>query len=135
MANRMTAAEYREAHKGYDSERDLQKAVCEWLDAQGVPYYAIPNGQYRPGQRPEAGMQKGVPDLCIPVPTERFGALYIELKRPKRYTRPKQRKWLDRLTDAGNACAVCRSVDDVADTVREYQGGTISEQVLWPTQR
>lgn len=133
MSEPISASEYRAVHGA--TEREIQQAVCEYLDAQGVPYYAVPNGQYRPGQRPEAGMQKGVPDLCIPVPSDDYGALYIELKRPGRYTRPAQRKWLDRLTSAGNACTVCRSVDGVADTVQEYLDGTIMPGDLWPKKR
>jgi hypothetical protein len=133
MSEPIPASEYRAKHGA--TERQIQKAVCQYLDAHGVPYYAVPNGQYRPGQRPEAGMQSGVPDLCIPVRTEAHGALYIELKRPKRYTRPEQRQWLDCLTDAGNACTVCRSVDEVAHVVREYLDGVIMRDDLWPTQR
>jgi len=135
MSEQMSADEFRKQYKGHDSERDLQRAVCEWLDAQGVTYFAIPNGQMRSGQAMEPGLQKGVPDLCIPVPTERFGALYIELKQPGSYTRKSQRRWLDWLTSDGNACTVCRSVDDVIHTVREYMDGTIDEDALWPHQR
>ena len=148
MSEQMTAAEFRAEHKGHDSERELQAAVCEWMDVQGVTYFAIPNGQYRPGQRPEVGMQAGVPDLCIPQPSsiwgdgadkarypEMAGALYIELKTKTGRLRDEQIEWLDRLTDAGNACTVCRSIDDVIDTVREYMGGTIDDDVLWPHQR
>jgi len=133
MSEPISASKYRAQHGA--TEREIQQAVCEYLDAQGVPFYPVPNGQYRPGQRPEAGMQKGVPDLCIPVSSDDYGALYIELKRPGRYTRPAQREWLDRLTDAGNACVVCRSVDDVADVVGKYLAGVIIPDDLWPTQR
>lgn len=135
VSESMTAAEFRAQHKGHDSERDLQRAVCEWLDVQDVVYYAVPNGQYRPGQAMEAGLQKGVPDLCIPVPTDEYGGLYIELKQPKRYTRKSQREWLDRLTDLGHACRVCRSVDEVEDVVRAYRSDRIEAEALWPHQR
>ena len=149
MTDSLTAAAYREQHGGYEDEHELQQAVCETLDLHGVPFYAIPNGQYRPGQRPEAGIQKGVPDLCIPVlghiwddraSVRRLrGALYIELKQPKRYTREEQRAWLDALTEAGNACKVCRSVEDVLSLWRRYSGHPGTERLtkddLWPEQR
>ena len=144
----MTAAEFRRQHKGHDSERDLQAAVCGALSRMGVPHYAIPNGQYRPGEAPEPGLQKGVPDLCIPIQGVLYdeddyravGALYIELKQPERYTRKTQRAWLDRLTATGNACAVCRSVDEVVTLWQRYIGSPpsakkLTKDDLWPEQR
>lgn len=148
MSESMTAAEFRAQHKGHDSERDLQRAVCEWLDVQDVPYYAVPNGQYRPGQRPEVGMQAGVPDLCIPEQSSIWrdgvnkvaypdivGALYIELKTASGRLRDEQIEWMNRLTDADNACSVCRSLDDVIHVVRKYLDYKIRDVDLWPHQR
>ena len=148
MTDTMTAAEFQAEHGGPKNERQLQKNVCQWLDLQNVTHYAVPNGQYRPGERPEVGMQAGVPDLCIPVPSsiwsdgvnagrypEMAGALYIELKTKTGRLSDQQIEWLDRLTDAGNACTVCRSLDDVIATVREYQNGRIDKEALWPHQR
>ena len=133
MPDTISAQDYRTAHGA--SEREIQRAVCQYLDALGVTYYAVPNGQYRPGQAKEAGMQKGVPDLCIPVPRGGYGALYIEMKKPGRYTRKSQRAWLDRLREEGNACAVCRSVDEVQYIWEEYRRETLGERDLWPDQR
>jgi len=131
----MTAAEFRAQHKGHDSERDLQRAVCEWLDVQGIPCFAVPNGQMRSGQAMEPGLKKGVPDLCIPIKTKTYGSLWVELKQPNEYTRKAQRTWLDRLTDLGHACRVCRSVDEVEDVVRAYRADRIEAEKLWPHQR
>lgn len=131
----MTAAAFQDKYGQAKNERQLQKNVCKWLDAADIPYFAVPNGQMRAGQAMEPGMQKGVPDLCIPLPTESYPSLYIELKQPRKYVRKSQQEWLDDLTDLGHACTVCRSLDDVIATVREYQHGTIDDKALWPHQR
>ena len=135
MTDTMTAAEFREQHKGYETERDLQRAACQWMDAKGMAYFAVPNGQMRSGQAMEPGLQSGVPDLCVPIPTGTYGSLYIELKQPGKYTRKEQREWLSRLVDLGHACAVCRSLDDVIHLVSEYLGDTLDPTDLWPEQR
>jgi len=143
--DKMTAAEFKAEHGGPKNERQLQQNVCDWLDLQGITHYAVPNGQYRPNQRPEVGMQAGVPDLCIPVPSHAWndgtceadpvGALYIELKTPSGRLRDTQIKWPKRLTDEGNACAVCRSLDDVIYVVSEYLAGTFDPTDFWPEQQ
>ena len=139
MPETMTAAEFRRQHKGYDSERKLQQAVCDELDLHDVAYFAIPNGQMRTGHAMEPGMQSGVPDLCIPVPTDEYAGLYVEMKQPGKYTRPSQREWLSDLTAEGYACRVCRSVDEVLTLYWKYIGhpGTerLTEYDLWPEQR
>ena len=135
MTDTMTAAEFQAEHGGPKNERQLQKNVCQWLDAADVPHFAVPNGQMRSGQAMEPGLQSGVPDLCVPIPTARYGSLYIELKQPGKYTRKEQREWLSRLVDLGHACAVCRSLDDVIHLVSEYLDDTLDPTDLWPDQR
>lgn len=144
MSDTVTAQEYQAQHGGHDTEYDLQKEVCRKLDVINVPYFAIPNGQYRPGQRQEAGMQKGVPDLCVPVSSRVYntdteewqpvGALYIELKRDGEYTRPAQQNWLDGLVKSGNVCAVCRSTFSLVYLVDDYLEEKLQhdDDRLWP---
>jgi len=118
-----SAEEWREADAGQPSEREMQKAITEWAEYQpGLEslLFAIPNGQYRPGQRPEAGMKAGMPDLCLPVPSGQHGSLYIELKTPSGRVRQEQKEMIERLRDAGNRVSVCRSVDDALSTITEY---------------
>ena len=82
--------------------------------------YHIPNGGSRGGSRRDAqiagammnglGVKKGTPDLCLPIPRQGFGALYIEMKKPNDgKLSADQCKRIRMLCEAGNAVAV---IDD-----------------------
>ncbi len=115
-----------EEYRATASERSIQEAVINWCQWKGYLVYAVPNGQYRRGERPEPGLQRGVPDLCVPVaridPETRavFGALYIELKRPGGRVRKEQEAWLKALRQAGNRAVVCYSVGVAMEEIEAY---------------
>lgn len=82
--------------------------------------YHVPNGGSRGGTRQAAqiqgammnalGVKKGTPDLCLPIPRHGFGALYVEMKKPKDGALSKDQVARIRLLcECGNAAAV---VDD-----------------------
>lgn len=132
LQDRMTAAEYRAQH-GQPSEHQLQRGIIQWARAQAGKHpelgllHAIPNGQYRPGQRKEPGLLAGMPDLCLPAPRcsaggRELGALYLELKKPGRYARKNQRERMEELRQAGNAAAVARSLEEAQALILEYLG-------------
>lgn len=101
-------------------EHDLQAEVvrrCLGRAGQDPAWglvFAIPNGQYRGGQRMEAGLRAGVPDLFVPAMRGGYGGLFIELKCG--YNRPskKQEEWIAALQAQGYYCVV---VWDEADKV------------------
>ena len=111
-------------------ERTIQRHLFEWarLQKQSIPeldnLYAIPNGQYRPGQRKEAGMRKGVPDVCLPVRRGDYGALYIELKTKTGRLRDSQKAWRGRLVKGQQAWALCRSFEDAKCAIMDYLDGS-----------
>lgn len=82
--------------------------------------YHVPNGGSRGADARSAkitgammnalGVKKGTPDLCLPIPFQGYGALYIEMKKPKDGALSKdQMQRIKMLAQAGNAVAV---VDD-----------------------
>lgn len=83
--------------------------------------YHTPNGGARGSSRAEGqrngarmqalGTKAGVPDICLPIASLGYGALYIEVKKPdgKGSLEHEQVDRLVRLCTAGNMCAV---VDD-----------------------
>ncbi len=113
------------------SEHDLQAAVFEWAETavydlpELAMMYAIPNGQYRPGQRPEPGLKAGVPDVFLAVARSGYHGLYVELKVGYNKPTEAQRDWLDRLAAQGYKTAVCRDLDSVKQLVVEYLNGTL----------
>lgn len=68
------------------SEFDMQTLVFEEVRRRALtnPEWAmvaaIPNGQYRPGQRMEPGTRKGFPDLIVPMARHSRIGLALELK-------------------------------------------------------
>jgi hypothetical protein len=109
------------------SEWDFQAAVIAEAQRRAIlqPEYsllvAIPNGQYRKGQRPEAGIVAGMPDLMLCVVRVGHGALFIELKVKDGKPSQVQREMHHRLRRAGYAVAVVwDSVDEVMQVIEEY---------------
>jgi len=118
----MTAAEYRQS-EGQPSERQLQESIVQWAEVQGGAaslLHAIPNGQYRPGQRKEPGITPGIPDLCLPVPDEKGRHLYIELKVGSNTLTSSQEKQIGRLREHGNRVEVCRRLDEAIEVIRHH---------------
>lgn len=118
------------------SEHAEQAALFRWaaLASRAHPelrlLYAIPNGGARnkatAGRLKAEGVRAGVPDVCLPVPRNGLGALYIELKRPgepgraKGALRPAQREWLAALQEAGNAVAVAHGWIEARGVIERY---------------
>lgn len=70
-----------------------------------------------------AGVKKGVPDLCLPVPCGDYHGLYIEMKAPNGRTSPEQDWWLDELRGQGYRAAVCYCWEDAATVILNYLEG------------
>lgn len=68
------------------SEFDMQSLVFEEVrrrektNREWEMVTAIPNGQYRPGQRMEPGIRSGFPDIIVPVARHSRTGLALELK-------------------------------------------------------
>lgn len=99
----------------WKDEHQFQKAVCDQALLLSVDYaeadllFAVPNGQYRDGQRLEAGVRSGVPDLCLPVARRGYHSLYIELKINGNTTSAEQDQWIARLRSQGHRVEVIDS--------------------------
>ena len=108
------------------SERDEQQALFDyaaWManqDARWRLLVAVPNGQYRRGQRPEPGLQAGFPDVLLCCPNAHHCGLAVEMKHGRGRTTPAQREWLDRLATAGWRCVVAYSAGEAIAAVQDY---------------
>lgn len=118
------------------SERDFQAACFERFAQLALtrPEYgmifAIPNGQYRQGQRMEPGLKAGMPDIMVPIPRQFtdehgdsycLGGLFLELKIGKGKPSALQIETMCRLMLAGyRCCVVWDEVDRAVATIEEY---------------
>ena len=113
-------------------EHDLQANVFLRCTSMANIYpvyglvYAIPNGQYRAGQRPEPGIKTGVPDIFWAHPSGGFHGMYIELKAGKNNLGENQEAWITALREQGYYCIVIwDSADRVLECMEAYRQGEI----------
>lgn len=113
--------------KRWATEWDFQAAVIAEARQRAIlqPEYsllvAIPNGQYRKGQRPEAGLTPGLPDLMLMVRRGESGALFIELKVGAGKPSAAQMEMHYRLRREGyRVVMIWDSVDEVMQAIETY---------------
>ena len=118
------------------TEHDEQKCLFKWAALMSNRHpelrllFAVPNGGFRSkatARRLKAeGVKAGIPDVCLPVPMDRFGACYIELKRGKEPGKPAgvesktQREMRKALMDAGNYAVVAHGWEEARDVLLWY---------------
>jgi hypothetical protein len=118
------------------TEAQEQEALFRWATYSRAKYPAldllfhVPNGGGRnlieAAHLKAQGVKPGVPDICLPVPSGRFTALYIELKRKERgRVSDAQRGWIAALNRVGCRAVVCRGWDEARAEIERYLGGRI----------
>jgi len=118
------------------TEAQEQKALFEWAAYNRTKYpaldlmFAIPNGGSRnlieARHLKEQGVKAGVPDICLPVPSVRFTALYIEMKRRKGgRASDEQRGWIAALNRVGCRAVVCKGWEEAREEIERYLGGRL----------
>ena len=108
-----------------NTEYQLQKAVCKYLDLSNILYCASMNGQYQKyqSQRNKAkatGMKKGVPDLFIYEPRGQYHGLAIELKVGYNKPTKEQLEWIEQLNKRKYKAVVCRGIDETLFELQNY---------------
>jgi hypothetical protein len=86
--------------------------------------FAVPNGGIRHIQEAvrlkAEGVQRGVPDLVLPIPRGNHCGAYLELKANKGRLSEEQKDWLRFLEAQGHAVNVCWNVGDAFNFFRDY---------------
>lgn len=136
LPERMTASEYNLMAERSMNEHQLQCHVIRWADT-AIDYpkarllFAVPNqGKYKDSGRTymaAEGLRSGVPDLCLPVPSGGYGALFIEMKSATGKASENQKKWLADLNLAGNYAVVCNTATKAIQTIKDYLDGKLEE--------
>jgi hypothetical protein len=107
------------------SEDQEQARLVSWLTKQGIIFFAVPNGGRRTlleGVKfKRTGVQSGVPDMVIPIPSGGYHGLFIEMKRAKGgvlFTN--QVYWLSLLRDKDYYAEVAYGFEEARDIVTHY---------------
>ena len=94
--------------------------------------FAIPNGGQRnkivAARLKQEGVKKGVPDLMLCLPTDKYHGLFIEMKFGKNKMTPEQQEFFDYATQQGYCCRVAYSADEAMKIIDEYLGSEVSNE-------
>lgn len=95
-----------------------------WPDSGALRLYAVPNGGLRTVQEgvrlKMEGVQKGVPDLVLPIARGGYHGLYLEMKAGNGRTSKEQDGWLAFLEDQGYRVAVAWTVERALHVLEDY---------------
>jgi VRR-NUC domain len=112
------------------TEDQEQIKLATWMTMQGIRFYAIPNGGSRKNwleglKFKRSGVQPGVPDICLPIPSGGYHGAYIELKRSKGgKVSELQSNWLAFLTEKGYYAQVANGFEEAREMILYYLGLT-----------
>jgi len=67
-----------------------------------------------------AGVRKGIPDIVVPVPNDKYGALYIEMKVKPNKASPEQMAIIRHLNAMGNYAVLCWSASEAIEILQKY---------------
>jgi hypothetical protein len=109
-------------------ENKLQSDCFIWFWNNYVNFrylmYHIPNGGNRSAREGNMfkamGVIAGIPDLCLALPKNEYGALYIEIKFGKGKQSQKQIDVANALKNAGNKVVVIYSLEEFKKEITEY---------------
>ena len=112
------------------SEETEQMALIDWCNINTCKYpeleliYHVPNGGKRSKTEAvrlkRAGVKKGVPDLCLPVPRRKYHGLYIEMKYGNGRTSKEQKDWIKKLNEQGYYAVVCNGFEEAREVIEKY---------------
>ena len=71
----------------------------------------------------QMGCRKGVPDLMLPIPSQGYNGLFIEMKNEKGRPSKEQKAWLEALNTFGYKAVVCNGFDEAKEVLKEYMKG------------
>lgn len=116
------------------TEHDEQYKLFSWTRNRPKLrwMFAIPNGGQRnkivAARLKQEGVKKGVPDLMIPLPTDKFHGLFIEMKYGKNKLTLEQKQFFDFATQQGYCCKVAYSADEAMKIIDKYLGSEVKDE-------
>ena len=117
-----------------NTEYQLQKAVCKYLDLSNILYCGSMGGNYQPHvsvrmRAKKSGYKRGFPDLFIyeisKIGKKLYCGLAIELKVGYNKPTSEQKWWRDQLRDRGYKAEICTGIDEALEVINRYLEGII----------
>lgn len=116
-----------------DLEHQHQASLVDWVKKHETVWpelrllFAVPNAAKRSPRlaayMKAEGLKAGVPDLMLPVARQGYHGLFIEMKRPKKYSvSDEQKQWIADLQAQGYKAVVCAGFDAAWGVLRDYVG-------------
>lgn len=112
------------------SEAEEQMKVIKWAESMSNKHpclkwlYHTPNGGSRnvaeAANLKRMGVKAGVPDLCLPYPSNGFHGLYIEMKKDGGRLTAAQRDYLAWLNENGYRAVVCYGTEHAIKVLEYY---------------
>lgn len=112
------------------SEHDAQVTLFNWAKLEERKYpklkkmFAIPNGGLRnkrvAGKLRMEGVKSGVLDILLPVKTDSYSGLFIEMKFGRNKLTDNQKIWKEYFEEEGFQTAVCYSWVEARDIIIDY---------------
>ena len=112
-----------EPHRSEDTE---QAQLIQWCKTRPELQFLfhIPNENtagIRWGIRNrKMGVKSGVPDLMLPIPSQGYHGLFVEMKAMNGEVSPNQRKWIDALNGFGYLAVVAYGWEDAKCRILDY---------------
>ncbi len=102
-------------------EKDIQKAILNWLKETGLLHWRQNSGSVFVGNRRVLLGEEGLPDIIVVVPpTGRV--LGLEVKSANGRLRPVQTEFMGRLREQGGKYVVVRTLQSAMEAVAESLG-------------
>ena len=93
-------------------EGEIKRKIRKYLESNGIFYMSVGEGAYS---------TPGIPDIVLVIDGRFVG---FEVKTYNGSQRPLQRKFQERLEDAGGKYYIIRSMKDVEDALSDVCGNT-----------
>jgi len=134
VKNKMSNAEFRKLNNTYPkigkdpsiipTEKQIEREILAYLELRTITSWKQNNGCLKAGDRfvkffmdAKGKSIKGMPDIAGYLPNGR--ALYIEVKRPKKYPTPEQRAFIINAQESGCLAFIAHSVQEVHEVLLE----------------
>ena len=105
-------------------ESKIQQVVIKWARYSNLPLFSIPNGAHVSGSNRmrlvAEGLEKGVPDLFLPVPSKDYHGLFIEIKTPVGRTTMVQENFHKKMECLGYKVIISRGSYECIEEIEEY---------------